>query len=70
MILGKGYLKIGSKFTEEHPCQNVISIKLFSNFIKITLRHGCSLVNLSHIIRMLLLSHLWRAAFETTLALF
>ena len=27
---------------------NVISIKLQSNFIEITLRHGCSPVNLLH----------------------
>ena len=34
-----------------HPCQNVISIKLFCNFIEITLRHGRSPVNLLHIFR-------------------
>ena len=27
-FLGKGVLKICSKFTGEHPCQSVISIKL------------------------------------------
>ena len=31
--------------------QSVISIKLQSNFIEITLRHGCSPVNLLHIFR-------------------
>ena len=46
VFLKKGVLKICSKFTGEHPCQSVISIKLQSNFIEITLRHGCSLVNL------------------------
>ena len=35
----------------EHPCQSVISIKLQSNFIEITLRHGCSPVNVLHIFR-------------------
>ena len=30
---------------------NVISIKLLCNFIEITLRHGCSPVNLLHIFR-------------------
>ena len=40
-----------SKFTGEHPCRSVISIKLQSNFIEITLRHGCSPVNLLHIFR-------------------
>ena len=47
----KSVLKICSKFTGEHPCQSVISIKLQSNFIEIALRHGCSLVNLQHIFR-------------------
>ena len=31
-VLGKGVLKICSKFTGEHPCRSVISIKLQSNF--------------------------------------
>ena len=30
-----------SKFTGEHPCRSAISIKLQSNFIEISLRHGC-----------------------------
>ena len=47
----KSALKIYSEFTREHPCQSVISIKLQSNFIEITLRHGCSPVNLLHILR-------------------
>ena len=51
VFLGKGVLKICSKFTREHPCRSVMSIKLHSNFIEITLRHGCSSVNLSHIFR-------------------
>ena len=48
LFLGKGVLKICSKFTGEHPYRSVISIKLQSNFIEITLRHGCSLVALLH----------------------
>ena len=40
-----------NKFTGEHPCRSVISIKLLCNFIEITLRHGCSPVNLQHIFR-------------------
>ena len=28
VFLGKGDLKISSKFTEEHPCRSAISIKL------------------------------------------
>ena len=51
MFLRKGVLKTCSKYTEEHPCQSVISIKLQSNFIGIILRHGYSPVNLLHIFR-------------------
>ena len=51
VFLGKGVLKICSKFTGEHPCRSVISIKLQSNFTEIALRHGCSSVNLLHILR-------------------
>ena len=52
VFLVKGVSKICSKFTGEHPYQSVmISIKLPSNFIEITLRHGCFLVNLLHIFR-------------------
>ena len=51
VFLGKGVLKICGKFTGEHPCRSAISIKLQSNFIEITLRHGCSPVNLLHIFR-------------------
>ena len=49
--LRKGVLKICCKFTGEHPCRNVISIKLQSSFIEIALRHGCSPVNLLHLFR-------------------
>ena len=51
VFLGKAVLKICSKFTWEHPCQNVILIKLLCNFIEITLQHGCSPVTLMHIFR-------------------
>ena len=47
----KGVRKICRKFTGEHPCRSAISIKLQSNFIEITLRHGCSPVNLLHIFK-------------------
>ena len=50
-VLWIGVLKICSKFTGEHPCQSVISIKFQSNFIEITLRHGYSPVNLLRISR-------------------
>ena len=34
-----------------HPRQSAISIKLLCNFIEISLRHGCSPINLLHIFR-------------------
>ena len=40
VFLGKSVLKICSKFTREHPYRSVISVKLQSSFIKITLWHG------------------------------
>ena len=49
--LRKGVLKICSKFTGEHPCRNVISIKLQSISIEIPLLHWYPLVNLLYIIR-------------------
>ena len=51
VFLGKGVLKICSKFTRDHPYRNVISIKLQSNCIEITLRYVCSPVNYLHILR-------------------
>ena len=51
VFLVKSVLKICSKFTGEHPCRSVISINFRSNFIEITLWHGCSTVNLLHIFR-------------------
>ena len=40
--LGKGVLKICNKFTGEHPCRSVISMKF---------RYGCSPLNFLHIFR-------------------
>ena len=51
VFLGKGVLKICSKFTEEHLRRNAVSVKLQSNLIEITLRLGCSPINLLHIFR-------------------
>ena len=51
LFLGKGVLKICSKFTGEFPCRSVISIKLLCNLIEIKIQHGCSSVNLLHIFR-------------------
>ena len=57
VFLGKGVLKICSRFTGEHPCRSAISIKLQCNFIEIALRHGWSPVNLLHIFRTPLLKN-------------
>ena len=51
VFLRKGVLKTCSKLTGEHSCRSVISIKFQSNFIEITLRHECSLINLLHILK-------------------
>ena len=55
VFVGKGVLKICSKFTGEHPCRSAMSIKLQSKLIEITLRHGCSPKNLQHIFKTLFL---------------
>ena len=47
VFLGKGVLKICSKFTGERPYRRV----MLCNFIEITFWHGCSPVNLQHIFR-------------------
>ena len=67
MFLVKGGLKISSKFTGENPCWNVISTKLQSNFIEITLRQGCSPVNFQN---TFFIEHLWMAAPEFSQCLF
>ena len=46
VFLWKGNLKICSKFTGVRQCRSVILIKLQSNFIEMTLGHGCSPVKL------------------------
>ena len=51
MFLGKSVLKICSKFTRKHSSWSVISINLRSNFIEITLGHGCSTVYLLHVFK-------------------
>ena len=50
-----GVLKICSKFTAEHACQSVISLKPLCNFIEIALWHSYSPVNLPHIFRTVFL---------------
>ena len=51
VFLEKGVLEICGKFTGEHPSRSVISINLLCNFVEITLRRGCSPVNLLQIFR-------------------
>ena len=51
MLLGKGVLKVCSKYTGEYPYWSPISIKLLCNFIRVTLRHEDSPVRLLHIFR-------------------
>ena len=43
VLLGEGVLEVSSEFAGEHLCQDVISMKLQSNFVEIALWHGCSL---------------------------
>ena len=69
MFLGKGVLKICSKFTGEHPCQSVISIKLQSNFIEITLWYGFSPVDLLHIFTALFYKNTYEELFLNMLTL-
>ena len=57
VVLRKGVLKICTKFIGEHTWRSVISVKLLCNFIEITLRHGCSPVNLLHIFKTPFLFH-------------
>ena len=60
VLLGKGVLKICSKFTGEHPWQSLILIKLKNSFIAITLWHRCFPGNLLHILRTpFFTKHLW-----------
>ena len=53
VFLEKCVLKICSKFIGGYPCRILISIKLQSNFIEITLRREYAPVNLLHIFRTL-----------------
>ena len=45
---------------QNYPCQSVISAKLLSSFIEITLLHGCSPVNLLHIFRTIFYKNTFR----------
>ena len=66
VFLAKGVLKICRKFTREHPCRKVISIKLQSNFIEITLQHGCSPVDVLHYFRTSFLKNTYGGLLKNT----
>ena len=51
VFFGKVALKVCTKFTGEHPCRSVISIKLLCNFNEITCRYEYTPINLPHIFR-------------------
>ena len=51
VFLGKGVLKLCSKYVGELPCRSVISIKLLCKFVEIALRYGCTPLNMLHICR-------------------
>ena len=51
VFLKNAVLKIYSKFTREDPCRSATSIRFLGNFIEISLRHGCSPVNLMDIFK-------------------
>ena len=59
VFLGKGVLKICSKFTGAHPCRSAISITLLWNFIEIAPRHACSPANSLHIFRTLFYKNIY-----------
>ena len=50
VFIGKGVLKTSGKSTGGHSFLSAISIKLQSSFIEIAAWHGCSPVNLLHIL--------------------
>ena len=51
VFLWKDVPKTYSKFTGEHPCFSVISVRFLCNFNEITLRYVSSPVNLLHVFR-------------------
>ena len=65
VFLGKGVLKICSKFTREHPWWNAILIKMQGKIFKMTLRHECSPLNLLYIFRTSFLKNISGGCFST-----
>ena len=60
VLLGKGVLKINSKFTGDHPSQQV---KVLCNFIEITLRHRCSFGVQTHAVKLQMFWNFRRCVF-------
>ena len=52
MFLGKGVLKMCSKFTGEHPCRSAISITLLCNFIDAFVSEICHPLEEQNIINL------------------
>ena len=50
-VLREKYSENMQQIYREHPWRSKISVKLPCNFIESTLRYGCSLVNLLHLVR-------------------
>ena len=62
VLLGKGVLKICSKFTGEHPCRSAISIKLQQLYWNCTLAWMFSCKFAAYFQNTFSQQHLWRAA--------
>ena len=50
LFLGKGVLKICNKFTGEHPCRSVISIKLLKWVFFLEQQNSCTLTTVQRFI--------------------
>ena len=62
VFLGKCVLKICRKFTGEHPCWSLISIKLRRNFIEITLSRKFSCKFVVYFQNTFCWEHIWKDA--------
>ena len=58
VLLRKDVRKVCNKFTGEHPCRSLISIKLLCRFIEIASLPGCSPVNLQYIFKTSFVSYI------------
>ena len=62
VFLVKGILKIRSKFTGEHPCRSVISIKLLATLLKLHFGMGVLLQFAAYFQKTFYSEHLWTVA--------